>query len=82
MASVIALILNWKLSLVGMVFIPIVLAGSYFQCKVIMGQSAIEMKSLDKANKVSSKQLSNNLRILGVFDQYFNQILDCHRSYF
>lgn len=51
-SSIISLVLCWKMALLGMCAIPMVLMAAYIQCMIIMGQSAVEMKSLDKANKV------------------------------
>lgn len=56
-SSVIALVLGWKMALVGMCAIPLVLTSAYIQCMIIMGQSVVELKSLDKANKVGKEDL-------------------------
>ncbi|GAB6020134.1 hypothetical protein CHUAL_002862 [Chamberlinius hualienensis] len=58
-SSIIALILCWQLALVNMCFVPFVLLATYMHAKVIMGQTVVEMESIDKANRIAIDCISN-----------------------
>jgi ATP-binding cassette subfamily B (MDR/TAP) protein 1 len=51
-AIVIALYYNWKLGLVVMVFIPVVIASTYFQMVIISGQINKDKLSNEEASRV------------------------------
>nr|CAG4640700.1 EOG090X02PU [Eulimnadia texana] len=54
-----SLYFQWKLGLVTMVFIPLVLISTFFQAKIIMGQNAMERKSLEKSAKIAMEGIAN-----------------------
>lgn len=59
-ASVIlALYYEWRLGLTALCFVPLLLVSTYFQAKIIMGQSALERDGLQKSAKVAMEAISN-----------------------
>ena len=47
-----ALYYDWRLALLGMPFMPVVLASVFFQSKMLMGQAFSDSKSLEVAGQV------------------------------
>jgi ATP-binding cassette subfamily B (MDR/TAP) protein 1 len=58
-STVLALYFQWKLGLVALCFVPLLLVSTYFQAKIIMGQSALEREALQKSAKVAMEAISN-----------------------
>ena len=56
---VLSLYFQWKLGLVAMTFVPLLLVATYFQAKIIMGQSALERDGLQKSAKVAMEAIAN-----------------------
>ena len=54
-----SLVLEWRLGLVGCVFIPIVLMATVFQHRMLAGHDHVEKKSLQNASRLAVEAISN-----------------------
>lgn len=82
-ASVIlALYFQWKLGLVALCFVPLLLISTYFQAKIIMGQSALERDGLQKSAKVAMEAIANirTVASLGKERQFHTIYMDSLRE--
>ena len=61
-----SLVLEWRLGLVGCVFVPLVLVGTIMQFKVISGQNTVENGALQRASKLAVEAISNIRTVAGL----------------
>jgi ATP-binding cassette subfamily B (MDR/TAP) protein 1 len=61
-----SLVLEWRLGLVGCVFVPLVLIGTIMQFKVISGQNTVENVALQRASKLAVEAISNIRTVAGL----------------
>lgn len=72
---VMSMIFEWKLGLTALAFVPLLLVATYFQAKIIMGQSALERDALQKSAKVAMEAISNIRTVAGLGrEQTFHDI--------
>ena len=72
---VLSMIFEWKLGLTALSFVPLLLIATYFQAKIIMGQSALERDALQKSAKVAMEAISNIRTVAGLGkEQTFHDI--------
>lgn len=79
---VLALYYQWKLGLVALAFVPFLLVSTYFQAKIIMGQSALEREGLQKSSKVAMEAIGNirTVASLGKERQFHTIYMDSLRG--
>ena len=75
-----SLVLEWRLGLVGCVFIPIVLMATVFQHRMLAGHDHVEKKSLQNASRLAVEAISNirtvvSLRKEAYFIEEYNKSL-------
>lgn len=84
-AVVLALYYEWKLGLTALAFVPFILFATYFQAKIIMGQSALERDALQQSAKVAMEAISNIRTVAGLgkerkfHSMYMDSLRDPHR---
>ena len=54
-----SLVLEWRLGLVGCVFVPLVLVATYAQQRILVGHDNSEKKALQAASKLAVEAISN-----------------------
>ena len=81
-AVVLSLYYEWRLGLVAMAFVPFLLIATYFQAKIIMGQSALERDGLQKSAKVAMEAIGNirTVASLGKERQFHTIYMDSLRG--
>jgi len=72
---VLSMIFEWKLGLTALSFVPLLLIATYFQAKIIMGQSALERDALQKSASIAMEAISNIRTVAGLGkEQTFHDI--------
>jgi ATP-binding cassette subfamily B (MDR/TAP) protein 1 len=61
-----SLVLEWRLGLVGCVFVPLILVATIIQFKVISGQNTAENGALQRASKLAVEAVSNIRTVAGL----------------
>ena len=69
-----SLVLEWRLGLVGCIFVPLVLLGTMAQFKIISAQDSVEKASLQQASKLAIEAITNIRTVVGLRkERYFIQ---------
>jgi ATP-binding cassette subfamily B (MDR/TAP) protein 1 len=61
-----SLVLEWRMGLVGCVFVPLILVATVIQFKVISGQNTAENGALQRASKLAVEAISNIRTVAGL----------------
>lgn len=81
-----SLVLEWRLGLLGCVFVPLVLIGTMAQFRIISAQDSVEKSSLQKASKLAIEAIGNIRTVVGLrkesffINEYEKELLGPHEA--